>query len=158
MTEALITDLGKIGSLRVISRSAVMKYKGSGKPLPEIARELKVDALVEGSVLRVGQRVRITAHLVNPVPEQELWSERYEGDLRDILGLQSEVARAIAAEVRVKLTPQEQVRLAETRPLDPEAYNLYLRALYYHGRNNKADNQTAVEMLERAVANGFPQV
>ena len=108
MTEALITDLGKMGALRVISRPSVMKYKGASKPLSEIAQELKVDALVEGSVLRAANRVRITAHLIHSSTERQLWSDSYEGDLRDILALQREVARAIASEIRVKLTAQGQ--------------------------------------------------
>jgi TolB-like protein/DNA-binding winged helix-turn-helix (wHTH) protein/Tfp pilus assembly protein PilF len=152
MTEALTTDLGKVGSLQVISRSAVMRYKGTRKPVAEIAKELKVDAVVEGSVLRSGDRVRITAHLVHSATNRQLWTESYERDVRDIVGLQSEVARSIAGEVRVKLTPQERARLTKAGTVNPEAYDHYLRAKFIAGRLNKADNETAIERLERAVA------
>ncbi len=127
MTDALITELSKIGALRVISRTSVMRYKDSDKALPEIARELGVDALVEGSVLREGGRVRITAQLIGVVPERHLWAENYDRDLGDVLILSSEVARAIAAGVHVALTPQEQARLTAERPVNLEAYELYLR-------------------------------
>src|SRR5438552_2041443 len=130
MTEALTTDLGKVGSLQVISRSAVMRYKGTRKPVAEIAKELKVDAVVEGSVLRSGDRVRITAHLVHSATNRQLWTESYERDVRDIVGLQSEVARSIAGEVRVKLTPQERARLTKAGTVNPEAYDHYLRAKF----------------------------
>ncbi|MGH9662401.1 MAG: protein kinase domain-containing protein, partial [Bryobacteraceae bacterium] len=121
MTEALITDLGKVASLRVISRSAVVKYKGPRQSLAQIARELKVDALVEGAVMRSGERVRITARLIHPATDRQLWSESYERDLRDVLALQGEVARAVASQIRA------QVRLSSTRPVDPQAYELFLR-------------------------------
>jgi TolB-like protein/Tfp pilus assembly protein PilF len=152
MTEALITDLGKMGALRVISRPSVMKYKGTRKPLSEIAQELKVDALVEGSVLRAANRVRITAHLIHSSTERQLWSDSYEGDLRDILALQREVARVIANEIRVKLTAQGQAHLAKAHPVNPEAYDHYLRGKILSSRPNKPDNQAAIEMLQRAVA------
>jgi TolB-like protein/Tfp pilus assembly protein PilF/predicted Ser/Thr protein kinase len=152
MTEALITDLGKISALRVISRTSVMAYKGARKPLPDIARELKVDAVVAGSVLRSGDQVRITAQLVEAATERQLWSESYERDLRDILALQSEIARAISGEVRVRLTPNEQMQLVQSRPVNPEAYDHYLRGRFYANRQNKADNETTIKMLERAVA------
>jgi len=152
MTEALITDLGKIGTLRVISRPAVIKYKGARTPLPEIARELKVDAAVVGSVLRSGERVRITAQLVNPTTERQLWSQSYERDMRDILVLQREVAGAIVGEIRVRLTPQEQARLAKAPRVNTQAYDYYLRGRFLSSRRNRADNQAAIELLERAVA------
>ncbi len=103
MTEALITDLAKIGAFRVISRTSIMRYKGARKPLPEIARELNVDGVVEGSVLRAGDRVRITAQLIHATTDQHLWAESYERDIQDILKLQSEVAQAIAQEIKIKL-------------------------------------------------------
>ena len=127
MTEALITDLGKISALRVISRQSVLRYKRTKKPLPEIARELNVDAIVEGTVQRAGNRVRITANLLHAPTDRHLWAESYERDLRDVLALQGEVAQAIAHEVQVKLTPQEQTRLASARPVNPEAYEAYLK-------------------------------
>src|SRR6266700_5083904 len=108
LTEALITTLAKIGELRVVSRTSAMLYKDVHKPLREIARELDVDVIVEGTVLRAGRRVRITAQLIDAAKETHLWAESYERDLRDVLTLQSEVAQAIAREIRIKLTPQEQ--------------------------------------------------
>ncbi|MEK7409510.1 MAG: winged helix-turn-helix domain-containing protein, partial [Acidobacteriota bacterium] len=152
MTEALIIDLSKIGALRVISRPAVMRYKGSRKPPAEIARELKVEALVVGSVLRSGERVRITAQLIHPATDRQLWSESYERDLRDILSLQREVTRAIAGEIQVKLTAQEQALLANARPVNPQAYDYYLRGRVLASRRTNGDNQAAIELLERAVA------
>ncbi len=113
LTEALITTLAKIGELRVVSRTSAMQYKGVHKPLREIARELEVDAIVEGSVLRAGRRVRITAQLIDVAKESHLWAESYERDLRDVLALQSELARAIAREIRIKLTPVDQARFAD---------------------------------------------
>src|SRR3989449_7670667 len=121
LTEALITTLAKIGELRVVSRTSVMQYKGVHKALPEIARELEVEAIVEGTVLRAGHRVRITAQLIDPMKESHLWAESYERHLRDILDLQAEVAQAIAREIQVKLTPQEQAQFAQSRPVNPEA-------------------------------------
>src|SRR6184192_1176474 len=115
LTEALITTLAKIGELRVVSRTSAMLYKGVRKPLREIARELEVDAIVEGTVLRAGQRIRITAQLIDAPKEMHLWAESYERDLRDVLALQAEVAQAIAREIRVKLTPVDQARFAEVR-------------------------------------------
>ena len=152
ITEALIADLAKIGALRVISRTSVMQYKGGRKPLAEIARELNVDAVIEGSVQRSGDRVRITAQLIHAPTDRHLWAESYERDLRDILALQSEVARTIAGEIRVKLNPQEQVRLAGNRQVNPEAYDYFLRGNFYFNRGSEADWQKAIEMLERAVA------
>jgi len=151
MTEALITDLGKIGALRVISRTSVMRYKGTKKPLPEIARELNVDAVVEGTVMRSGDRVRVTAQLIQANPEKHLWSESYERDLRNVLALQSEVARAIANEIKIKVTPQEQTRLASARPVNPEAYADYLRGRFYRSRMGPEGRQRAIEYFQRAI-------
>ena len=131
MTDELITDLAKIGSLRVISRTSVMAYKGTSKSLPEIARELNVDGIIEGSVTRSGQRVRITAQLLYGPSDKHLWAETYERDLGDVLGLQSEVAQAIAQQVRAQVTPQLQARFRAARPVNPEAYDAYLRGRYY---------------------------
>jgi TolB-like protein len=131
MTEELITNLSKIGALRVISRTSVMQYKGARKSLPQIARELKVDGIIEGSVLRSGNRVRITAQLINAQTDQHLWGATYDRDLRDILALQSEVARTVAQEVRVTLTPQEHKYLSNAQTVDPEAYQLYLQGRHY---------------------------
>ena len=167
VTEALITDLGKISALRVISHTSVMQYKDTKKPLPEIARELKVDVLVEGMVARSGDRVRITANLVQASPEKHLWADSYERNLGDILMLQDDVARAIANGIQIKLTPQEQARLASARPVNPEAHEAYLRALYsfYQGRN-QGDSQLynryfsqSIEQYQEAVRldPGYPQ-
>jgi len=131
MTEALIAELSKIGALRVISRQSVMRYKGSKKPLPEIARELNVDAVVEGSVLRSGERVRVTAQLIGATPERHLWTETFDRDLGDVLGLHSEVAQAIASKIEIAVTPQEQTRLASARPVNPKAYEAYLKGRHY---------------------------
>ena len=131
MAQALITELGKVQALRVISWQSVKQFKGTNKPVPQIARELRVDAVVEGSALRAGDKVRITTQLVQANPERHLWSESYERDLRDILSLQGDVARAIASEINVKVTPQEHARLASPRPVNPEAYQAYLRGDYY---------------------------
>jgi TolB-like protein/DNA-binding winged helix-turn-helix (wHTH) protein/Tfp pilus assembly protein PilF len=131
MTDELITDLAKVGSLRVISRTSVMRYKGTKKGLPEIARELNVDGIVEGSVTRSGQRVRITAQLLNAPADQHLWAETYARDLDDVLGLQSEVAEAIAREVRAQITPEQQARLRSARTVNPEAYEAYVRGRFY---------------------------
>jgi TolB-like protein/DNA-binding winged helix-turn-helix (wHTH) protein/Tfp pilus assembly protein PilF len=131
MTDELITDLAKIGSLRVISRTSVMRYKGTKKSLPEIARELNVDGIIEGSVMRSGQRVRITAQLLYGPTDKHLWAETYERDLGDVLSLQSEVARAIAQQVRAQVTPQQQARFNAARPVNPEAYDAYLKGRYY---------------------------
>jgi TolB-like protein/DNA-binding winged helix-turn-helix (wHTH) protein/Flp pilus assembly protein TadD len=131
MTEELITDLAKVGALRVISRTSVMRYKGTKKDLPEIARELNVDGIVEGSVMRSGERVRITAQLLHAPGDRHLWAETYERDLGDVLRLQSEVAQAIARQVRAQLTPQQQARFRSARFVNPEAYEAYLRGRYY---------------------------
>jgi TolB-like protein/DNA-binding winged helix-turn-helix (wHTH) protein len=131
MTDELITDLAKIGSLRVISRTSVMRYKGTKKGLPEIARELNVDGIIEGSVMRSGQRVRITAQLLYGPTDKHLWAETYERDLGDVLGLQSEVAQAIAQQVRAQVTPQQQARFNAARPVNPEAYDAYSQGRYY---------------------------
>ena len=133
-TDESITNLGKISALRVISRTSVMRYKGTKKPLPEIARELNVDALVEGTVLRSGERVRITANLLYAPTDRHLWAESYEREVGDVLGLQGEVARAIVLQIRATVAPKEQARLFSTRPVNPEAYDDYLRGRYFYDR------------------------
>ena len=127
MTDELIGRLARIGALRVISRTSAMRYRGTTKTLKEIASELKVDAVVEGSVLRQSDRVRINVELVDASTEKQLWSEGYERSLRDVLALQSDVASAIAREIRITIAPNEQTELARTRPVTPEAYELFLR-------------------------------
>ncbi len=152
MTEALISDLAKIGGLKVISRTSVMRYKATTKSLPEIARELNVDAVVEGSVLQVGDRVRITAQLIQAATDEHLWGESYDRDLRDVLRLQSEVARTIAQEVKVTLTPQEQARMVEPRPINRDAYQAYLKGRFYWNNRTSDDLKKAVEYFEQAIA------
>jgi eukaryotic-like serine/threonine-protein kinase len=134
MTESLLTDLAQIGGLRVVSRTSVMRYKNTRTPLPDIARELNVDGIIEGSVLRVGDRVRITAQLIHGPTDQHLWAKSYERDMVDILALQSEVARSIADEIRVKLTPRERSRLSTVRRINREAHEAYLKGIYHFDR------------------------
>ncbi len=151
MTEALIARLAKIGTLRVISRTSAMLYKGARKPLPEIARELKVDAVVEGSVLRSGGQVRITAQLIRATTDEHLWAETYDRDLRDVLALQSEVARAIAQEIQVKLTPKEEASLAHCRTVDPAAYEAYLRGLHSWNKRTESGLRQGIEYFQLAI-------
>ncbi|TKJ35283.1 MAG: hypothetical protein CEE38_15765 [Planctomycetes bacterium B3_Pla] len=151
MTDELIAYLGKIGELRVISRQSVMRYKGSDKPLPEIARELNVDAVVEGTVLRVAEQVRITAQLIEGATDRHLWVNSYKRDLRDVLALQSEVAQAIAHEIQVTLTPEEQARLTSARPVNPEAYELYRRGKYHYFKLTKKELEKANEYFQQAI-------
>src|SRR5262245_46768667 len=127
MTEALIASLTRIDGLRLISRTSAMRYKGARRPLPEIAAELGVDAVVEGSVARAGNRVRITAQLIHAASDTHLWADSFDRDLSDVLTLQSEAARAIAAEIKIKLTPRARARLEVARRVNPEAYDDYLR-------------------------------
>jgi TolB-like protein/thioredoxin-like negative regulator of GroEL len=151
MTEALITDLGKVSALRVISRTSVMRYKDTKKPLPDIARELQVDALVEGTVARVGDRVRITANLVQASPERHLWAETYERNLSDVIALQNEVARNITQQIRVQLTPEEHVRLSVAHPVDPEAYKLYIKGRYFWVKRNRESFERAISYFQQAI-------
>jgi TolB-like protein/DNA-binding winged helix-turn-helix (wHTH) protein len=130
MTNELISDLGQISVLRVISRTSVMAYKHARKPLPQIARELNVDAVVEGTVLRSGDRVRITAQLIEASTDKRLWPQSYEGELRDTLALQSKVAGAIADQIRINVNPQEQAALKTVRVVNPQAYESYLKGRY----------------------------
>jgi serine/threonine-protein kinase len=151
MTEELITNLGKVSALRVISRTSVMQYKQTKKALPTIAQELNVDAIVEGSVLRSGDRVRITAQLIQAKLERHLWAESYERDLRDILALQSEVAQAITNEIKIKLTPQERTRLASARPVDPQSYQAYLKGRYFWDLRTEDGLKKAVDYFQQAI-------
>ena len=152
MTDELITDLAKIASMRVISRGSVIRYKGSKKPLAEIARELNVDAVVEGTVLRSGDRVRITAQLIHAQSDRHLWAESYERDLHDVLMLQSDVAQAIAQQIKIKVTPQERQRLVASRIVNPDAYELLLRAQYHHNEWTRNGFFKAREDVEQALA------
>jgi TolB-like protein/DNA-binding winged helix-turn-helix (wHTH) protein/lipopolysaccharide biosynthesis regulator YciM len=151
MTDALITDLAQIGALHVISRPSVMQYKNTREPLSEIGRQLNVDAVMAGTILRSGERVRIAAQLIDVASGRTLWSNSYERDLRDILALQREVARDIVGQIKIKVTPQEQVRFGKAPTVDPVAYDHYLRGKYYLYRQTKGDNETALAALESAV-------
>ena len=151
MTEELITDLGKISALRVISRQSIMRYKGSKKPLPEIARELNVDAIVEGTVRHSGDRVRVSANLLYAPTDRHLWAETYERNLGDVLTLQDEVARTIASQIKVKLTPQENARLARGSPVNPEAYRLYLQGRYYYSKRTLPALNKSVRLFQQAL-------
>jgi len=139
MTDELITDLAQIGALRVISRTSVMPYKSAHKPLPAVARELNVDAVVEGTVLRSGNQVRITAQLIQASADRHLWARSYEGDLRNTLSLQKQVASAIADEIRIELTPHEVAVLKTAKTVDPEAYEDYLKGRFFFSKRNSAD-------------------
>ncbi len=152
MTEELITNLGKVSALRVISRTSVMRFKGTRKPLPEIAKELNVDALVEGTVLHSGNRVRITANLLHAPTDRHLWAESYERDLGDVLSLQSEVASAIAREVQAKLTPQEQDRLATGHSVNPEVYEAYIRGRRSLETRTKAGIENSIAYFQKGIA------
>ena len=151
MTEALISNLSQIKALKVISRTSVMRYKGSRESLPIIAQALGVDAVIEGSVQRSGGRVRVTAKLVPATTDAAIWSRNYERELSDILKLQSDVAQAIAAEVRVQLTPDEQNRLASTRPIEPKAHEAYLLGRYHLAKLNESDLSRAVDYFQEAI-------
>lgn len=152
LTEALITTLAKIGGLRVVSRTSVMRYKGARKSLREIARELEVDGVIEGTVQRSGKRLRISAQLLHAPTDTHLWAETYDRDLRDALALQAEVARAIANEIRVKLTPVDQARFAEARHVDPEAYEAYLKGLYHWNKQSREDLKKGIHWFQQAIA------
>ena len=151
LTEALITSLAKIGALRVLSRTTAMHYKSVRRPLPEIARELGVDAVAEGTVLRAGERVRISVQLVHAPTDTHLWAESYDRDLRDVLALQSEVAQAVARQIQVKLTPLEQARFAQVRPVDLEAYEAYLKGRYHWNRRTGRELPRAAQCFQRAI-------
>ena len=151
MTEALITDIAKIRTLRVTSRTSVMGYKGTQKPLSQIARELNVDAIVEGSVQREGDRVRIAAQLIDARNDRNLWTESYESDFSDVLELQGNVARAIAGEVRVELTSQESANLSKSRTVIPRAYESYLQGRYFWNKRTPADLNAAISAFNKAI-------
>jgi TolB-like protein/Flp pilus assembly protein TadD len=152
MTDELITTLSRIRGLKVISRTSVMRYKGISEPLPQIARELNVDAVVEGSVLKAGTRVRITAQLIQADSDRNLWAQSYERDLRDVLEMQSDVARAIAGEIQVNLNPEERSRLARARPVDAEAYEAYLKGHYYFSQRTENALRRSVTYYQQAIA------
>ena len=164
MTEALITELGRVGSPRVISRQSVVQYKSSKKSLQEIAGELNVDAVLEGAVERSGDRMRVTVHLSQAVPERQVWAQEYNRSLRDVLGLQGEIARAVTDEIQAKLAPDERIGLASSHSVDPEAHDDYFRGRYLLGlaaahlsgraetrQYSRQDILTAVGLFKRAI-------
>jgi TolB-like protein/DNA-binding winged helix-turn-helix (wHTH) protein/Flp pilus assembly protein TadD len=152
MTDELITDLAKISSLRVISRTSAMQYKHTHKPLSQIARELNVDAVVEGSVTRSSSRVRITAQLIDAKDDRHLWAENYERDLDDAVTLQSQIAAAVANEIHAKLTRSEETRLGRVRPVNPAAYDAYLKGRFHFNKRTETDLQTALAYFNQAIA------
>jgi len=151
MTEALITDLAQFSSLRVISRTSAMHYKGSHQPLPEIAEELNVDAVVEGSVTRSGNRVRITAQLLQARSDRHLWAKAYERDVREIITLQQDVADNIVSEIQPKLRPQESASVSREQQINPEAYDAYLQGMYFSQKFNQVGNRRALQYFEVSI-------
>jgi TolB-like protein/Flp pilus assembly protein TadD len=151
LTEALITNLAKISALRVVSRTTAMHYKCVHRPIPEIGRELGVDMVVEGTVQRSGDRVRISAQLIQAAADTHVWAESYDRDLRDILALQSEVARAIAREMRIKLTAIDQARLPKAQSVEPEAYEAYLRGRYYWNKRSGDALTKGAQCFQQAI-------
>ena len=151
MTDALIASLADIRGVRVISRQSVMRFKSSSEPLPAIAARLGVEILVQGSVMRVGNRVRITVQLLRADPEQQIWADNYERDFGDVLALQNEVARAISREIQVKLEPEDERRLAKARPVDPRAYDAYLKGRHAWSQRSPAGFASALELFQEAL-------
>jgi TolB-like protein/DNA-binding winged helix-turn-helix (wHTH) protein/Flp pilus assembly protein TadD len=151
MTDELITELGQISELRVISRTSAMTYKGVRRPLPEIARDLNVDAVVEGTVLRSGDRVRITAQLIRASADKHLWAQSYEVELRDILALQKKVARSIAEQIRMKLNPNERTGLNHPKAVNPEAYEAYLKGRYFWNKRTGEGLKKAIGYFNQAI-------
>src|SRR5262249_33549704 len=151
MTNALITQLSKAGTLRVTSRTSSVRYKGTNKSLAQIARELNVGGVIEGSVLRLGNRVRITIELIEARTDEHLWAESYERDLGDVLRLQSEVAQAVVRQIGIHLTPAQQERLRSAPSVDPQAYEAYLRGMVLRPVATEASIKQAQAYFEEAV-------
>jgi TolB-like protein/DNA-binding winged helix-turn-helix (wHTH) protein/Flp pilus assembly protein TadD len=151
MTDALITDLAQFSSLRVISRTSAMHYKGSHQPLPEIARELNIDAVIQGSVIRSGNRVRITAQLLEARSDRHLWAKAYDRDIREIVSLQQDVAGSIVGEIQPKLRPQGSASASRKRQVNAEAYDAYLQGMYFWHKFNDAANRRAVEYFQESI-------
>jgi len=151
MTDELITELGRISELRVISRTSVMTYKGARRPLPQTALELDVDAVVEGTVLRSGNRVRITAQLIRASADKHLWAQSYEVEFRDVLAIQQEVARSIAEQIRIKLNPKEQKGLNHVKVVNAEAHEAYLKGRYFWNQRTAEGLKKAVDYFNQAI-------
>lgn len=153
MTDELITDLAQIRELKVVSKTSIMQYKGTRTPLPQIGRELGVDAVVEGSVLRSGDRVRITAQLIRTSTDRHIWAEAYDGDLKDVLSLQARVAEQITDQVKLNLTAEESGLLRREQSVDPQAFDLYLRGRYAWNQRNIEGFRKAIEYFNQAIEN-----
>jgi len=151
MTEALIANLAQVSELRVISRTSVMHYKGTTETLPQIARDLNVDAVIEGTVQRSGNRVQVTAQLIRGQTDAPVWAKIYERDSRDVLVMQSELAQAIVGEIKIHLTPQERQHLANARPINPDAYNAYLLGTYHSSKKNPAALERGIKYFQEAI-------
>jgi len=151
MTDALITDLAQLSSLRVISRTSVMRYKGLRKPLPEIAKELGVDGIVAGTVMRSGNHLRITSQLIYAPADQHLWAQSYERDVGDVIAVQEEIAQAIAGAVRASLTREEHTRLNAKAATNPDAYEAYLKGRYYWNQRTPQGIRKSIELYQQAV-------
>jgi serine/threonine protein kinase/tetratricopeptide (TPR) repeat protein len=151
MTEALISELARLKALRVISRTSAMKYKGVQKALPEIARELSVDAILEGSALLVGKRVRVTLQLVSAKMDEMLWADRYDGEIEDVLDLQSRIAETVAKEIAVQVTPREETHLAKRRPVNPEAHVEYLKGRHTATASSPQAIELSLRHFQRAL-------
>ncbi|TAM84542.1 MAG: hypothetical protein EPN47_00010 [Acidobacteria bacterium] len=152
MTDELITELAKTSGLRVISRTSIMGYKGTAEPMAQIARELNVDAVVEGSVAREGERIRITAQLIEASTDRHLWADSYERDMHDVLQLQDDLARTIAGHVDAKLASRSSAGAAGARAVNPEAYDLYLKGRYFWEKRTQAGFATSLDYYQRALA------
>ena len=152
MTEAVISDLAKIKAINVISRTSVMAYKNTKRPLRDIASELRADGVIEGSVMRSADRVRITVQLIDASTDRHLWAESYERDMKDVFALQGEVAQAIALQVRAAVTPQERAHLVPKRAIDPEVYELYLKGSHIMMRGDLQDVQKAIDYFQAGLA------
>jgi TolB-like protein/DNA-binding winged helix-turn-helix (wHTH) protein/Flp pilus assembly protein TadD len=151
MTDALITRLAQISTLHVISRTSAMKYKNVGKPLSDIAHDLTVDAVVEGSVSRSGERVRVSVELIDARSDKRIWAESYDEDIRDTLLLQSRVTRAIALQIRAIVNPEDQLSLAKSKPVDPDAYEAYLKGRYFWNKRTQEGLKKAIGYFNRAI-------
>ena len=151
MTEALITELSRIKALKVISRTSMMRFKNTQKPLPEIAKQLKVAAVVEGSVLKAGDKVRITAQLIDAANDNHLWAESYERDMREILSLQKEVAKTIAGQIKITLAPSEKKELSKIPTIDPLAHEAFLKGHYFYDQTSVNDAWKAIEYFDQAI-------
>jgi adenylate cyclase len=151
MTDALIGELGKIGALRVISRRSVMQYKGVYKSITDIGKELDADVIVEGTVLNIGDQVRIIIQLIDARKDKNLWDGQYQSELRNVLRLQSSVAQEIAKEIRIKITPEEKSLLTVTRDVNKEAYQKYLQGLHHYNKSTLSDYQQSITLFNEAI-------